>query len=222
MLKCVGSCPEGDGQSLEEEPCFPPGTRGVGAVQPWSKPLLQVLFLVQMMLLVEKKVEYAFPLSLLQQTYLLFLSVWSNKKKKSNPFFLCPAAYINFHGGLLPWAPQNIFVSCVTEGDKRGEGISVQIHTTWSTATLQNRRWSSVTLCLFLVLRAPCPPYNPVLVSELSSPRIQIRSLGPCLLLECVMLLQVKKLEICDWRADLKAVLLAWEIGHHDVIGHHP
>lgn len=61
MLKCVGSCPEGDGQSLEEEPCFPPGTRGVGAGQPWSKPLLQVLFLVQMMLLVEKKkVEYAF------------------------------------------------------------------------------------------------------------------------------------------------------------------
>lgn len=55
MLKCVGSCPEGDGQSLEEEPCFSPGTRGVAAVQPWSKPLLQVLFLVQMMLLVEKK-----------------------------------------------------------------------------------------------------------------------------------------------------------------------
>lgn len=99
------------------------------------------------------------------------------------------------------------FVRCVTEGDKQEEGRSVQTHTTWSRTTLQNRRCSSVALRLFLVLQAFCPPYNPVLVSELPGSHVQVCSLGLCLLLERAVLLQVEKLEICDWTADLKAVL---------------
>jgi len=64
-----------------------------------------------------------------------------------------------------------------------------------------------VALCLFLVLQTSCPPYRPVLASELPVSHIQISSLGLCLLLECAMPPQVEKLEICDWTADMKAVL---------------
>lgn len=99
------------------------------------------------------------------------------------------------------------FVRCITEGDKQGEGTSVQIHTTWGAPPLQNRRCSSVALCLFLVLQASCPPYNPVLVSEL--PRSHC--LGLFLLLKPAKLLQVRE------TGDLfSSSLLAWEIGHHD------
>lgn len=46
------------------------------------------------------------------------------------------------------------FVRCIIEGDKQGEERSLPIHTTWNTATLQNRRRGSVALCLLF----PRPP----------------------------------------------------------------
>lgn len=94
-------------------------------------------------------------------------SVIQLNQKKALLFMSC--CLYHFDGGLPPWAPQNIFtLSGVLLREKNREGgRSVQIHTTWSTATLQNRRCSSVALPLFLVLQACCPPCNSFLVSEL-------------------------------------------------------
>lgn len=81
------------------------------------------------------------------------------------------------------------FVTCITAGDKQREGRSVQIHTTRSTATLQNRRCSSVAVRPFLVLQASCPPYNLVIYSDSLSGAVP----APGMLRN---MLQVEKFEI--------------------------
>lgn len=86
--------------------------------------------------------------------------------KKALLFGSCCLNHLSWRTAPTGTSKHPYFVRCVTAEDKQGEGRYVQIHTTQSTATLQNRRCSSVALHLFLVLQASCPPYNLVTHSD--------------------------------------------------------
>lgn len=215
MLKCVGSCPEGDRQSWVGELRFPPGTRGVGAVQPWSKPPLQVLFLGQIMLFMLSGT--CFPFFITTAAAILADSFSVTQLNKKKPFFSCPAAFITFmvgcsHGHLKTSLLCQV---CYWGGKKgRGETCSDPHNTEYCDC-----RTEDVVVWPYPSFLFSGPAVLPVI-------HLSVSSLDHSDLLSRAVPAPGTCDADADWEIDLwlreqiwmwfSSSLLVWEIGHHD------